>query len=454
MAKVTIELINNAATTLISSLKRLGYTCALRKVEVVIFVSSGLPPIEILRSQLIQKGHFFVSKDQPDTLLFYDHTMKGKTKKICAVDISYLDSPADHLIRDVNGLPFVAISYILLQKLREWAESPEKSSKRSRKQAELAAGVVLELLKADNLDIEPLDPSLLSTSRQHISRFMAQYSGYASAWEKLGFASALPVVKSPSLSWQIQPFELPSIPCSPEPEGFESPPLAEPTRIQMVIMAANHSVRLLSKCGWCSTVFGSLACFLYGNDRVPNDVDLLILGPSSGNMFTIEDLKQNLVVLDPYHFFTTPSQDEQATYRILWYRLTDGPIQTTKTSCKIDLLLPGVMNFPNFPPSLIHWDEGLPLIPFSLLLLQKLQAWDDHRRSKNAIEWQRQRTDMEDLVGLTGLSAFVPLTYSRPWSNTTLFSPEFQKLTKERVNDYCTLFPSSASAWRSLGFEV
>ncbi|KAG6888856.1 hypothetical protein C0995_005277 [Termitomyces sp. Mi166 len=481
MAKATIELINNAATALIVTLRRLGYTCALcgdlacygfgvsrvpKRVEAIIFAPSEQrvwPPTETLISQVIQekhmgKGRFYVQNGTPDVLLYLDHTMGGKAKKICVADISYLDSPAVHLIQDADDLPFMPISYIILQKLEKWAMPFEKSSKGSRKQAERAADVILELLKVantiDNLDMEPLYPPLWDASRQRILRFMIQYSSSASAWKKLGFGSDSPVAKSLSFPSNMQPSEplrSPEVPS--KPEGSEIPPIADPTSTQMAIMAANDSVRLLSKCGWHSAIFGSLACFLYGNNRAPNDVDILVLPPSASTV-TTEDLKQNLVVLDPCHFFLESSKDPHDAHGTLWYRLTNDPARTTTAACKVDLLLPGVMNLPNLPPSLFHWDEGLPLVPFSLLLLQKLQAWDDHRRSRDPIKWQRQRIDMEDVNGLTGLSAFVPLKFSRPWSDTTLFSPEFQELTKERVIDYCTSFPSSVSAWKSLGFEI
>ncbi|KAG6899568.1 hypothetical protein C0993_009180 [Termitomyces sp. T159_Od127] len=414
------------------------------------------------------------AKDEIEVLSYYDHTMKGKSEKTCVIDISFIDTTAVHLVRDVNGLPFVPISYVVLQKLEEWAAPFAKTSSTARR---AVADVIQALLKivflSDDLDTEPLCPPLWDASRERVQRFVSESSGSVATWKKLGFDLEPPVAKTVSPPSPIRSSEPPQIVYSSEvlseTEGQQLPPISNPTRTQMVMMAAKDSVLLLHECGWRSAIFGGLACFLYGNTRPPNvcllltllrqgsqpvqDVDLLVL-VSPESTVTAEELKQNLVILDPYHFFTTPSKDPLASYHILWYRLTNDPVQNAKTSCKIDLLLPGVMNLPNMPPSLIHWDEGLPLVPFSLLLLQKLQAWDDHRKSKDPIKWQRQRTDMEDLDGLTGLSALELLKSSQPWSDATLFNLEFQKLTKERVINYCASFPRSVPIWTSIGFKI
>ncbi|KAG6888857.1 hypothetical protein C0995_005278 [Termitomyces sp. Mi166 len=481
MSKIQIELLTHAAVALISILRRMGYTCALcgdlacygfgikcvpkvrdlelhsnysttqQKLQALIFTPSNRgvwPSLETLKSQLVQhpdgQSRFFTSWDPHDNsnvLSYYDHTTKAKSEKTCVIDISFIDTAAIHLIRDVDGLPFVPISYVILQKLEEWALPLAKTSTTARRAVADVIQALLNLVYLlDDLDTEPLYPPLWDVSRERVQRFISEYSGSAPIWKKFELdLELLPAAKVVSPPPPTQPSEPPRILRSPEvfleAEEPQLSPISNPTRTQMVIMAAKDSVRLLYKCGWRSAIFGGLACFLYGNTRAPNDVDLLVLLPP-GSTVTAEELKQNLVVLDPDHFFTTPSKDPSAAYRILWYRLTNYPAQTAKTSCKVDLLLPGVMNLPNFPPSLIHWDEGLPLVPFSLLLLQKLQAWDDHRRSRDPIKWQRQRTDMEDLDGLTGLSAFDLLKLSRPWSDTILFSPEFQKMTVERVIDY------------------
>lgn len=103
---------------------------------------------------------------------------------------------------------------------------------------------------------------------------------------------------------------------------------------------------------------------------------------------------------------------------------------------------------------MIEWDDGFPTVPFSLLLLQKLQGWDDHRKSDDDFKRLRQSTDAEDVLGLLSLSGVVTLSFSKPWSDRRVFSFEFELLTRERVREFCTAFPQSANEWRLLGFET
>jgi hypothetical protein len=139
---------------------------------------------------------------------------------------------------------------------------------------------------------------------------------------------------------------------------------------------------------------------------------------------------------------------------MLYYRLNNvSSAQTVSTSCKVDLVFPGTLRLPALPSTHISWDEGLPLVPFSLLLLQKLQGWDDHRISGENIKRLKQTTDVGDIKGLLGLSEMVPLQISRPWSDRLLFDEEFETLSRERVRLYCSMFPECAESWGSLGFD-
>lgn len=71
------------------------------------------------------------------------------------------------------------------------------------------------------------------------------------------------------------------------------------------------------------------------------------------------------------NFYTVASKDPRATYRVLWYRLGYS------RSCKVDVLMPGIMNIPPVPAARIAYRRSrseLPLISFLPLLLLKLQA--------------------------------------------------------------------------------
>ena len=138
-------------------------------------------------------------------------------------------------------------------------------------------------------------------------------------------------------------------------------------------------------------------------------------------------------------------------------RSQEDIIKKADPECKVDILAPGTMHLPHLRTTYIHWVDEIPLVPFSLLLVQKLQAWDDNRNAEESFRQYRQHKDAKDVKKLLGLKEFVEaLTQigSDGWANTELFSEEFQALTKERVKGYVTVFSSSAKYWRSLGFHL
>ncbi len=85
-----------------------------------------------------------------------------------------------------------------------------------------------------------------------------------------------------------------------------------------------------------------------------------------------ERLKQMLVRSDS-NVYLVNSRNIHATYKVLWYRFPDSYIGK---HCKVDILVPGVMNIPNVPPERLvsNASHHLPLMPLIPYLLLKLQA--------------------------------------------------------------------------------
>jgi len=137
-------------------------------------------------------------------------------------------------------------------------------------------------------------------------------------------------------------------------------------------------------------------------------------------------------------------------------RSQEDIIKMADPECKVDILAPGTMHLPHLPTTYIHWVDEIPLVPFSLLLVQKLQAWDDNRNAEEPFRQYRQHKDAKDVKKLLGLKEFVEVLTQRSdgWANTELFSEEFQELTKGRVKDFTRAFSSSAKQWKSLGFHL
>lgn len=73
--------------------------------------------------------------------------------------------------------------------------------------------------------------------------------------------------------------------------------------------------------------------------------------------------------------------------------------------CKVDILQPGVMNIPDIPISTILQLGGLPVAPLSLVILLKLQAWEDHRHATAQYLIDKQHTDVSDLRSLLPLAS-------------------------------------------------
>jgi hypothetical protein len=100
-------------------------------------------------------------------------------------------------------------------------------------------------------------------------------------------------------------------------------------------------------------------------------VDLVV----QTDLYTQERLKALLVTANP-DFYLVAAKTPGATYRVLWCRLTGY-----RRSCKVDILLPGIMNIPRVPRELIKRVQNLPVMPLAGILLLKLQAWEDHRNA-------------------------------------------------------------------------
>ncbi|KAG6871156.1 hypothetical protein C0995_007672 [Termitomyces sp. Mi166 len=140
------------------------------------------------------------------------------------------------------------------------------------------------------------------------------------------------------------------------------------------------------------------------------------------------------------------------------------------------------MSLPALPPSGVWWrpnvlsggtprnggasgsasaesDPKVPVLPFNVLLLQKLQAWDDHRRAEELRYQEKAPVDVEDLKWMLGVAVpryfkLDPRKSATIWRNRELFDEEFEKRSRERVVEFCEMYPAWTKVWKSLGFEV
>ena len=399
-------------------------------------------------------------------LCYYHELSPGKEKKTINIELIYCHDAKPEQVWHMRGFPLAPLSFMLLRKLEKWGEAAKR-----RHIVDMDMRQLLGLFEMYQPDDIPFSSELHESSRSRVQAFASAFPESVHAWRRLGFESTLVDTSRAAAAIPSSRFEELSGASGTSGHDTERLMIENPSRIQMIFLAALTTVIMLHKLGFSCAVYGSLACFLYGNLREPNvcafpstnialadrfnlqDVDILVLPPPH-SVISVEKLKLAIEHLDPIHFYLIPSKRPRATYQVLYYRLNDASIQTVSTSCKVDLVFPGTLHLPALPTTRIFWDEGLPLIPFSLLLLQKLQGWDDHRVSGEEVKRLKQITDAKDIQGLLELSGMVSLRFSRPWSDRLLFDEQFEMLSRGRVRLYCFMFPEWAEHWELLGFDV
>ncbi|KAJ7045141.1 hypothetical protein C8F04DRAFT_1067853 [Mycena alexandri] len=224
---------------------------------------------------------------------------------------------------------------------------------------------------------------------------------------------------------------------------------SEQEHLSLVITAAETAINIFRQHNLPVAIFGSLACKLYGNSRCPKDADLLVFPPNGD--IDAEILKRLLVASAPRFFYLKNARDPAATYRILWFHHPSSRRET-----KVDILVPGAMSLPFIPLPRIRWAFGLPLAPFSFILLHKLKGWADHRDAPETFKRVRQTTDAADVRRLLDIGAEMQTLQGVPvwWEDSELFDATLQEDSVVRVREYCVEFPGRAEQWRSLGFDV
>ncbi|KAK0431334.1 hypothetical protein EV421DRAFT_2064802, partial [Armillaria borealis] len=131
----------------------------------------------------------------------------------------------------------------------------------------------------------------------------------------------------------------------------------------VVFQAAEHATRLLQELGYMCAIFGSAACLLYGNRRLPNDVDILVSTADDPEM-----IKLSLVNKSPLHFYLVRAKTPGATYKVLWYRHSQTIGRRLISSWH------GTMMLPSLSLQSIIIKGTFPVVPLEVLLLHKLQG--------------------------------------------------------------------------------
>lgn len=161
----------------------------------------------------------------------------------------------------------------------------------------------------------------------------------------------------------------------------------------------------------------------------------------------VEAKKRLLVRFNP-QFYLLPSQNPNATYRVLWYATLRG------ARVKVDILQPGVMSVPYFGPDKVAWIKkrfagcSPPVAPLEVVLLLKLQGWDDHLQSNVAHRHEKHHTDVVHIYDLLRIGSYSGQL------NFSYLPADFIQRAQDRVYSFVQAYPDSKDAWSSLGFRV
>lgn len=189
---------------------------------------------------------------------------------------------------------------------------------------------------------------------------------------------------------------------------------------------------------------GGMACKLYtrGNSRQPKDLDILCLTPYPGGA---EAIKRRLCQEDD-RFYTVRARNPGDWWNVLYWH-TDSD-ESGFERFKIDILVPGVMDLPDIHPAYITRIDRLPCAPLPLLVLHKLQGWDERRRSPRADFRAKTPGDVRDIADLLQIANQLGLNITKPRSYIT---NAFRSISYSRVRKFCLKNPQYISSWMGLG---
>ncbi|TFK18598.1 hypothetical protein FA15DRAFT_675147 [Coprinopsis marcescibilis] len=414
------------------------------------------------------------SPDAIPTRYFASHSLPNKPSISTAASTAIGPVP--------RPIPVASAAYALLMRLDAWASSLE--TERSR-EALLSAWATffkgknwtefnhaLKWFPDANQQLDKFQAAFPLLSRKKFRRIRTNTT-IASQQLKAGQDSVARQPTSAVTASRSVPVKVatrsPILPISVPPPPSKSISLANPRRdlvpslpepgtgphdhTSTLVNIAWDVVNTLRESGLRCAFFGCMGCRLYGNKRLPEDLDVLVL-PLPGTSPDREVIEKGMARNS--QFFTTPVVDAARAHSLFRYippHMTLPP-NFKKRFCKVDVVLPGPMNLPYLSEGQVNEVEGLPVVPVLVLLLHKLQGWEDRLKSAEMHKFRQHIANVEDIKDLLGRVGEMPVKMFRPWSERELLGEGFVDASKARVKRFCARFPETAIHWEGLGFEV
>ncbi|OBZ76468.1 hypothetical protein A0H81_02996 [Grifola frondosa] len=198
-----------------------------------------------------------------------------------------------------------------------------------------------------------------------------------------------------------------------------------PPSFEQICGIARKAIDIFRSHGLECCLVGGVGCHLFGTSR----------DPTSGCSYQStqqEELKRYLVQADS-DFYLISARDPRATYKVLWYRISSTYYERR---CKVDILIPGILNIPDVPYAHVKVISRLPVMPLIPLLLLKLQAWADHGNATRFDLRMKQDVDIRDINELLEIA----LRRRERVSDVVNWLPkEFLDAARIRIRAYTTV---------------
>ncbi|RDB29409.1 hypothetical protein Hypma_015950 [Hypsizygus marmoreus] len=221
-----------------------------------------------------------------------------------------------------------------------------------------------------------------------------------------------------------------------------------PLSIEDIRRTAQTTVSVLEEAGFASCLVGSCANSEHGVTRIPNDIDILVLTDG----VSAEQLKILITQNNRCFHLTRPADNPHAAYQVLWYTFSPTSQKGVPKICRVDVLIPGVINLPLIPPDLVVYSgaSGLPVMPLVAVLLHKVLAWRAHGESPKQRAQDKQIVDVGDVGELLELASASGSTLAdQGW-----LPQWFIDTAVGAVAQYVQIYPATVTRWaRILGQE-
>ena len=138
------------------------------------------------------------------------------------------------------------------------------------------------------------------------------------------------------------------------------------------------------------------------------------------------------------------------TYKKVFYSLSWTP----PLRCKVDIVLAGPnspLKIPKIPTRHIQYvnDANIPVLPFLVLLVLKVQGWHDHRTSTRDDFRKKVPQDKQDVDELLSMASDKDHLDHFNW-----LPKWFVDHAEDLVGKYTERYPSSAASFKDMGFDA